>query len=139
MWSLYHNQGRVAKNSRAKQPDPILVKDQLQAMQAQLRAWGPQWFCASMFWILTKVPSGVPGGVEVSRTVPFRFNRVQTHLYDRLWRNNRVLKARQAGLTTFFLLVRLLMNVVTEGGKTGLLISQNNKYAEKHFQIARRA
>lgn len=91
-----------------------------------------------MFWILTKIPSGVPG-IELSRTVPFSFNRVQVHLYDRLARNNRVLKARQAGLTTFFLIVRLLMNIITEGGKTGLLISQNNKYAEKHFNIARRA
>lgn len=107
-------------------------------MQAMLQAWGPELFCQSMFWILTKIPTGVPG-VELSRTVPFSFNRVQRHLFSRLVRNNRVLKARQAGLTTFFLLVRLLMNVITEGGKTGLLISQNNKYAEKHFQIARRA
>lgn len=103
-----------------------------------LRAWGPELFCASMFWILTKIPSGVPG-IELSRTVPFSLNRVQRHLINRLWRNNRVLKARQAGLTTFFLLVRLLLNVITEGGKTGLLISQNNSYAQKHFQIARRA
>lgn len=123
---------------RARQPDPILVKDQLQALQAMLHGHGPQLFCRTMFWILTKIQTGVPG-VELSRTVPFSFNRVQDHLFGRLLRNNRVLKARQAGLTTFFLLVRLLLNVVTEGGKTGLLISQNNKYAEKHFQIARRA
>lgn len=91
-----------------------------------------------MFWILTKMPTGVPG-VDRSRTVPFHFNRVQTHLFNNLARNNRVLKARQAGLTTFMLLVRLFMPIILEAGKTGMLISQNSKYATLHFQIAIRA
>lgn len=95
-------------------------------------------FCAHMFWILTKTPTGVEG-IEISRTVPFLLNRVQTHLLDNLARNNRVLKARQAGLTTFMLLVRLFMPIILEGGKTGMLISQNSKYATLHFQIAIRA
>ena len=102
------------------------------------KAWGTKHFVAALFWILTKQPTNIPG-VEVSRTIPFLFNRIQTHLVTRLARNNRVLKARQAGMTTFLMLVRLLLNVITEGGKTGLLISQNADYATKHFQIARRA
>ena len=119
-------------------PDPILCKDQLQALQAMLKAWGTQAFVAAMFWILTKQPADIPG-VEKSRTVPFLFNRVQAHLVERLAQHNRVLKARQAGLTTFMMIVRLMLPVITEPGKTGLLISQNGDYATKHFQIARRA
>jgi hypothetical protein len=42
-------------------------------------------------------------------------------------------------MTTFMLLVRLLLPVITEGGKTGMLVSQNSKYATLHFQIAHRA
>lgn len=119
-------------------PDPILAKDQLQALQSQLKAWGAEHFCATMFWILTKVPNKYTGAEE-SRLAPFRWNRIQKHFYSRLARNNRMLKARQAGYTTFFLLVRLLLNIITEGGKAGLLVSQNHKYAQEHFMIARRA
>lgn len=103
-----------------------------------LKAWGAAAFMASMFWVLTKTKTAVEG-VEESRTVPFLLNRVQSHLETRLARNNRVLKARQAGLTTYMLLRRLLLPIVTEGGKTGMLISQNSKYATLHFGIAHRA
>lgn len=99
-----------------------------------LKAWGVQSFVAAMFWILTKEP-----GTENTRTVPFILNRVQAHLLANLAHHNRVLKARQAGLTTFMMIVRLLLPVITEGGKTGLLISQNGNMAGLHFQIARRA
>lgn len=102
------------------------------------KAWGTKAFLASMFWILVKMPTSKPG-VEISRTMPFLFNRTQEHLENNLARNNRVLKYRQAGITTYFLIRRLLMNVILEGGKTGMLISQNNKYAAQHFMIAHRA
>jgi hypothetical protein len=119
-------------------PDPILVKDQLQALQAMLKAWGTEYFCASMFWILVKKARNIPG-IGPSRTVPFQFNRIQRHITTRLARNNRVLKPRQVGFTTYFMLVRLLLNIITEGGKTGLLVSQSSDDAAKHFTIARRA
>lgn len=119
-------------------PDPLLVKDQLCALQAVLKAWGIARFCSSMFWIAVKQATNIPD-VAVSRTVPFVFNRIQNHITPRLARNNRVLKPRQVGFTTYFMLVRLLLNVITEGGKTGLLISQSADDAAKHFIIARRA
>jgi hypothetical protein len=103
-----------------------------------LKAWGPELFCAAMIWILTKQATSVPG-VETSRIVPFRWNRVQRKLYRRAGRNNRVVKARQGGFTTWMLIYRLFIPVVTEGGKAGLLISQDSKYATQHFLIARRA
>lgn len=130
----------MAGNRRAfgrQQVDTILAKDQLQAMQALLHGWGHEAFCASMFWILTKMAS--PAGGELSRIVPFTWNRIQKHLWGRLWNNNRLLKARQAGFTTFFLIVRLLLPILTEPGKSGMLVSQNHKYATQHFMIARRA
>ena len=128
----------VNRVSKTRAIDTILAKDQLQAIQATLRTFGTEYFCACFFWILTKMASGVPG-VENSRIVPFQFNRVQHHIFPRLARNNRVLKARQPGFTTFFLLVRLLLNVVTEGGKVECLLVKNSKYATQHFMIARRA
>ncbi|MDE2099988.1 MAG: hypothetical protein KGL39_22230 [Patescibacteria group bacterium] len=121
-----------------QQVDPILAKDQLQGLQHILKAWGPEYLCSAFLWILTKFASDVGGG-EVSRIVPFSWNRIQRHLYGRLWNNNRLLKARQAGFTTFFVLVRLLLPIVTEGGKAGMLVSQNSRYATQHFMMVRRA
>jgi len=118
--------------------DTIQAKDQLQALQSMLHAWGAKWFLASMVWILTKQPSDIPG-VEKSRLVPFLFNRMQDALHPNLAQNNRLLKDRQGGSTTFWLLVRLFLPCITEGGVNGLLISQNSKYAAKHFQMVRRA
>lgn len=120
-------------------PDKVLAAEQLAALKASLKDWGADRFCAFLFWILQKkVDDGAPGATG-SRLVNFQFNRIQNHMYSRLAKNNRVLKARQAGFTTFFLLVRLLLNIITEEGKTGLLISQNHKYAAMHFHMARRA
>ena len=114
---------------RLADPDPIVANDQLQTLQGLLKAWGPRLFCATFFWILPKE----------SKIIPFCWNRVQTHIFPRLAKKNRVLKARQPGFTTFFLLVRLLLAITTERGKGGLLISQNSHMATQHFIIARRA
>ncbi len=78
-------------------------------------------------------------GIEASRLVPFVFNPIQRHLYSRLRCMNRVLKARQAGLTTFMTLVRLFVPIITQGGVTGMLVSQNSKYAAIQFMMVRRA
>lgn len=97
-----------------------------------------QYFLQSMIWILTKVPTQFYG-IEASRLVPFVFNPIQWHLYANLDRMNRVLKARQAGLTTFMTLVRLFTPIITQGGVTGMLVSQNSKYAAIQFMMVRRA
>ncbi len=125
--------------SRSKQkPDQTLVKDQLQALQHILNAFGMRYFLQSMIWILTKEPTEFVG-VEISRLIPFVFNPIQNHLYANLAKMNRVLKARQAGLTTFFTLVRLFVPIITQGGVTGLLTSQSSKYAAIQFNMVRRA
>jgi hypothetical protein len=112
--------------------------DQLAALLSTLDAYGVEYFASLMFWLNTKLATSTPN-VFMNRTVPFRFNRLQKHLYGNIAQNNRVLKQRQGGLTTFMLLIRLLLPIITEPGKTGLLISQNSRYAAMHFAIARRA
>lgn len=119
-------------------PDKKLAIDQLQALQAMVKAFGMEFFIAAMIWILAKKASDIPG-VEKSRLMPFRFNLMQHHLYSDLGQHNRLLKMRQGGSTTFFTLVRLFVPIILEEGKTGLLISQNSAYASKHFQMVRRA
>jgi hypothetical protein len=107
-----------------------------------LKVLGARLFCASMFWILsdpTRTHSQKIKAASDRRLVPFLFNRIQDHLYKNIARNNRVLKPRQSGFTTFFLLCRLFLPIITSEGKNGLLISQNSKYAAKHFQMVRRA
>ena len=120
------------------QPDKTLAKDQLQALQAMIIAWGVPQFCAMMFWILTKTESEIEG-IQNSRLIPFNFNRIQHDLFSKLAKNNRLLKARQAGFTTFFLNIRLLLPVISDEGIASLLISQNTEYAQKHFMIAQRS
>lgn len=122
----------------AAKPDPILVKDQLAALQHILSAFGMRYFLQSMIWLLTKVPTPIYG-VDESRLVPFVLNRMQTHLLTRLGLMNRLLKMRQGGATTFFTLVRLFVPIITEGGVNGMLISQTSHYAAMHFAMVRRA
>lgn len=119
-------------------PDPILVNDQLIALQTLLKSWGVEHFCRSMFWVLPKKPETTTGVARAS-LLPFQFNLIQRQLIATLALRNLLLKARQIGGTTFFLLVRLLMPAITERGVGSLLISQNAEYAGLHFQIAKRA
>jgi hypothetical protein len=119
-------------------PDGILVKDQLAALKAMYAAHGIEAFVNLMIWILTKEEVTFSSG-KTGILVPFRFNFEQRIIADTLGKNNLLLKARQIGGTTFFLIVRLVLNAVLTPGTGSLLISQSNEYAEKHFQIARRA
>lgn len=123
---------------RRQPPDPVLVQDQLAALRSVLNAYGPEFFMASFFWVNTKKEEKFTGAAK-SLTVPFRVNRVQQHLIKHMTNANRILKARQMGLTTFLLLYRLMLNVTTNTGRSGMLISQDNKYVELHFQICSRA
>ena len=117
--------------------DRILAKDQLQALQAMHKAWGVELFLASMMWILTKEEQ--TNGQDKTRIIPFQLNKVQQDIEKNLALWNLLLKPRQAGGTTYFLLRRLLLNAVLDGGIGCLLISQSSEYAQEHFQILRRA
>lgn len=120
-------------------PDKSLAKDQLQALQALLKAWGTDIFLQSMMWILVKNEHKIPGAPEVSRIIPFSLNPMQVNIESNLALWNIILKMRQGGATTYMALRRLLLPAVTQGGIGGLLISQSSKYAQEHFQIIRRA
>jgi hypothetical protein len=119
-------------------PDPILVKDQLTALQTMREVYGLEHFVAIMIWILAKEETIFKSG-KAAIIIPFRLNREQRAIVAAMGKNNLLLKARQIGGTTFFLLVRLLLEAVLIPGTGSLLISQSNDYAEKHFRIARRA
>ena len=120
-------------------PDPILCNDQLQALQGYLRAYGAVAFMQAMFWILTKKSEDFAGRVTPTRTVPFIVNRVQRDLDSKLESWNYLLKSRQVGGTTYFILRRLLLPVITDGGIGALLISQSSDFATEHFAIVKRA
>jgi hypothetical protein len=124
---------------RTPKPDPAIVKDQLQGMQAMLRSWGAEAFMAALFWILSKKPESFVGAKEGTVLVPFRLNRCQKDYETNLDRNNLGLKGRQEGATTYFSLKRILLPAITDQGIGCCLISQSGEYAEKHFQIVRRA
>ena len=118
-------------------PDSSLVRDQLQALQAMVKAWGIPTFVSAMFWILPKSKdpdSDMPGVIT-----PFKLNRLQLDLFSNLAKHNLLLKARQGGGTTFFALVRGLLNVITNEGTNALLVSQSDEYVTKHFEIPHRA
>lgn len=117
--------------------DRILAKDQLQALQAMHNAWGVELFLASMMWILTKEEQA--NGQEKTRIIPFQLNKIQHSIESNLALWNLLLKPRQTGGTTYFLLRRLLLNAILDGGIGGLLISQSKEFAQEHFQILRRA
>lgn len=122
---------------KRQQADPVLAKDQLQAIQATLQSWGVEAFLQSFFWILAKAATAV--GDQTSRLVPFSLNRIQRHLEPRLGVNNIVGKGRQQGFTTYMLLRRLLLPVITEGGIGSLLIGQTAADASTFLRIAIRA
>jgi hypothetical protein len=123
---------------QSKQPDPILAKDQLQALQTYMKAWGAQLMMAFLFWILPKEAEETLDGEEMF-LMPCRYNKVQEDLEGKLAQRNLLLKIRQIGGTTYFSLRRLLLPAILEPGTGSMLISQSNAYVEKHFQIIRRA
>jgi hypothetical protein len=123
----------------AVKPDRSLCRDQLQALQSMLKAWGVPIFVSAMFWILQKQDDLQSVNAQPTRLVPFVLNPIQRHLYDNLALNNLLLKARQIGGTTFFLLVRGLLNTITNEGTNSMLISQKADAAQTHFLMANRA
>lgn len=128
-------------------PDQIMVKDQLQALQAMLKVYGRAYLAQNLLWILQKKPEPdvirttvkLPSEHWNRRLVPFRFNRIQRDIDRRLGQKNICNKPRQAGYTTWFINNRLYIPAFLEPGTGGLLISQNKSYATMHFGILKRA
>lgn len=89
---------------------------------------------AAMFWILAKNKDS-----DGSRLIPFKLNKIQKHIISVLAVLNLLVKPRQIGGTTFFSLYRLILPAIIEGGIGCQLISQSSEYAQKHFEVIRRA
>lgn len=125
-------------------PDPGLVRDQLLHLQNLFKVYGAEMFCEQFLWILRKNPEPgsritLPSTAWNKRLVPFRLNKVQRDIENRKGLRNICLKYRQGGYTTYFINRRLYVAAVIDPGTGGLLISQTNSYATKHFDILRRS
>jgi len=124
----------------ALKPDRALCADQLAALQAMLKAWGIATFVGALFWILQKGDDDDKQTTDApTRLVPFMLNAVQRHLLANLAQHNILEKARQIGGTTFFLMIRGLLEVITAEGTNALLIAQSKDFADAHFLAANRA
>jgi hypothetical protein len=123
----------------AEKPDRSVCTDQLAALQAMLKAWGVPVFVAAMFWVLQKDDTADNQTDHPTRLVPFRLNAVQRHLFDHLALHNLLEKARQIGGTTFFMLLRGLLPVLTGEGTNSMLIAQSKDFADAHFLAVNRA
>jgi hypothetical protein len=119
---------------KGKQSDPYVVKEQFEALNMCLTAWGPAAFMSYFFWILGKTTNA-----QGTRYLPFQLNRIQKDLIENLSEQNLLLKARQMGGTTFMMLYRLLLPAITQYGFRGLFVSQKQSYANQHFLILDRA
>lgn len=127
--------------------DTGIVRDQLYALRLLYRALGPAGFCRSFIWILRKEPDSKEEKIFLrkryghwnKKLVPFVWNKMQIELNDNISQNNIVLKFRQGGSTTWFIIMRLLLPSILEHGSSGLLISQTKNYGAKHFEILKRA
>lgn len=126
---------------KKKGPDPQLVKDQLQMLQFFYNTYGVEQFAAYFLWILGKREDRRASNASMlhSRYVPFIFNPIQADLSKKLSRRNITVKPRQVGMTTFYLIVRCLLEAIVTPGTNSFLVSQNNIYATKHFAMLKRA
>jgi len=135
--------GYTAKLKTRTGPDPAIVKDQLQVIQATLKTYGQAEFCRRLVWILIKkslvsdqVP--LPEGFWNRRLVPFFPNAVQLDMIKHEKKRNICLKYRQGGYTTDKIIRKLYLPAITEPGSGCLLVSQNHFYAAQHFAILKR-
>lgn len=126
------------KSDKKAKPDPVLAREQLLVLQGWYEAYGPEFFLALMFWVQAKTPIRHEDGT-MSSLVPFAPNLMQRQLIKQLGQFNRILKMRQGGSTTFFMIFRILLQIILNPGRNGLVISQNGYYASKIFRIAKRA
>lgn len=125
---------------KKKQPDPILVKDQLLMLQSTYATWGLEAFTRFFVWILAKNETDkTKKKILKSRYIPFVFNPIQSDIAKNIAQKNLCLKPRQVGLTTWFLLCRILTPTILNPGTNGFLISQKSEMASKHFRMLKRA
>ena len=140
----------VSSKSAYNGPDSGLVRFQLGWLQDFFSLVGPTEFSTRTFWILRKNPEEgeqaiLPSDSELwnRRLVPFVHNRIQRDLDENIIvagsKRNIMLKPRQAGYTTWSIIMRLLMPALIEPGTSSMLISQNAEYAAAHFDILKRA
>lgn len=122
--------------------DSILAQAQLETLQNWLKVYGTETFCRETMWVLRKKAEKAQRKTTDDnwnkRLVPFKFNRVQSHFTEHAGQNNDILKYRQAGFTTYGVMVRLYLKAVTDPGFGALLISQTNGYGAQHFGIIKR-
>jgi hypothetical protein len=128
--------------------DPGVVRDQLYMLQRLWQVLGAEKFCALLpIWILKKEAETKEEKAFLEKRfrhwnkklVPFVWNRMQQEIYAQKAQNNIVLKYRQGGTTTWFIIIMLYMPAVLEPGTSSLLVSQTNLYGSKHFEILKRA
>ena len=144
----YH--GFVSSKDAYHGPDPQRARDQLELLKALYNRWGPTEFAKRAFWIIRKNPEEgerdpLPRDSRFwnRRLVPFLHNRIQRDLDEKIIiaqsLRNIILKPRQVGLTTWIIIMRLLMPALLEPGTGSMLISQNAEYAAAHFGILKLA
>lgn len=127
-------------------PDPLVVEGQLARLRQIRKELGLALMSETFFWILRKNPEKGEKDILAGRTkawnknlVPFRHNRIQKDLDEKMTGRDILLKPRQAGYTTYMIIMGLLLPVILEPGTNSMLISQNNNYAAKHFRMLLRA
>lgn len=123
---------------KLNRPDPILVKEQLEALQFMYSDWGAEAFAKYMVWILSKKVDARAQKTH-SRLIPFAFNAIQRDIEKRKGNKNICLKPRQVGLTTWFLLRRGFIPALLTPGTNSFLISQSGEKATEHFAMLLRA
>jgi hypothetical protein len=147
-----NSRGYVWANSTSAYhgPDPRKARDQLELLKSLYKRWGPTEFARRAFWIIRKNPEEGERDIMPNdsrfwnrRLVPFVHNRIQRDLDQKIIVNgslrNIILKPRQVGLTTWIIIMRLLMPALLEPGTGSMLISQNAEYAAAHFGILKLA
>jgi hypothetical protein len=142
--------GFVSSKQAYGGPDPQRARDQLELLKALYNRWGPTEFAKRAFWIIRKNPEEgerdpLPQDSRFwnRRLVPFLHNRIQRDLDEKIIiahsLRNIILKPRQVGLTTWIIIMRLLLPALIEPGTGSMLISQNAEYAAAHFGILKLA
>lgn len=142
--------GYSSSKSAYRGPDPQLAAFQLQLLQSIYKEVGPTEFAKRAFWIIRKAPEEGERDILPSdnrfwnrRLIPFVHNRIQRDLDQKIIVENSLrnimLKPRQAGYTTWSIIMRLLLPSIMSPGTGSMLMSQNGEYAQAHFDILKLA
>jgi len=133
--------GFVSKTKTLNKPDPVLCREQLEALNILWKAWGPEVFCRFFVSILLKKPvqRTISGKIVNTRLVPYTYHRINKDMEKTFTKRNITLKPRQIGATTYHIIRRLYLPTILEMGTSSLLISQTKSYGLQHFAILSRA